>query len=357
EVSYIISILSAAEMKKAPSKRIVKNESFDLNDNEPWDTLKAQILQKISTTLNPQVLDFDDYDVTFYIPRILTKPGLSLTSSSHYTDGLMKRVAKMAAKNPSVNICVSQKDGSGGKENELVADPMPDLDKAKKRKESAAVLPGNERKVSNIKDLREEWICKKPDTACPSTHCYVDPATDNHHPLNSERFDCWASAMLKGDDAATLHKPPNHKLFDLSAVAPLSPVLQRRLDAQAAKTSAPIPAPVFNFTIGNEVLNLLRPPQLQPAAPAIANPNAPADILCLTLLPPSRDAGPDMPLEKFCTEYDLDQSVYEKFKANSFKNARSLRFVTISELKEMAFQIGEITELRDAVERWSTLRA
>jgi hypothetical protein len=162
-------------------------------------------------------------------------------------------------------------------------------------------------------------------------------------------------SQLKGEAHATLEKPPNHKLFDGSQQ--LSPVLQRRLDAQNAKSNAPNApsAPVFNFTIGNELVDLFRPSRPAPAPQhAPAAPLAPAyDLQCPTLLHSSRSPGIDMPLTEFCMVYDLGPGLLEKFHDNSYKDARVLRFVTIADLKEMKFQLGEIAALRDAVERWS----
>jgi hypothetical protein len=169
-------------------------------------------------------------------------------------------------------------------------------------------------------------------------------------------------SQLKGEECASLQKPPNHKLFD--GPPQLSPVLQRRLDAQNAKSNAPNApsAPVFNFTIGNELVDLFRPSRPAPAPqhplapqPVPAAPPAPTayDLQCPTLLHPSRSPGIDMPLTEFCMVYDLGPSLLEKFHDNSYKDARVLRFVTIAELKEMNFRLGEIAALRDAVERWS----
>jgi hypothetical protein len=153
---------------------------------------------------------------------------------------------------------------------------------------------------------------------------------------------------MKGDSSATLTKPPNHRLFDPKRAS--SPVLQRRLDAQTAKaTNTAPPAPVFNFSIGNEVLDFLRPP------PAFAPP-APAAIPSSgqnCLLPPSCAPGKNMSLTQFCANYNLDTGILDKLSENCFKTAGALRFLTIDELKEMTFQLGEIAALHDAVERWS----
>ncbi|KIJ13992.1 hypothetical protein PAXINDRAFT_100357, partial [Paxillus involutus ATCC 200175] len=107
DISFIASITSAVEMKKAQSKRVPKNSSFVFNLDEPWDTLKAQILAKVSMAINPQVIDFDDYDVSFFIPHILPKPGLSLANQADF-DVLIKRAKNLTAKDPTINLNVIQ---------------------------------------------------------------------------------------------------------------------------------------------------------------------------------------------------------------------------------------------------------
>ncbi|KAG1888895.1 uncharacterized protein F5891DRAFT_1199126 [Suillus fuscotomentosus] len=298
EVSYIITVFSAAEMKKAKTKRQPISTSVNLNSDEPWDTLKAQVL----------------------IPRVLPKPGLSLIMQADF-DGMMKHVNGMNAVSPLVNITVVQGQvqgaNTGNDENEDNAEHAPM--KNKKRKESPALLPGNERKLNNIQILRARWKCKRTDSACPSEHCYINPETEEHLPLGHEQFDCWASAMLKDDGMATVNKPPHHKLFD-SRPSAISPVLQRRLDTQNTKSSSSS-APVFNFTIGNEVINFFRPQV--PAIPVIplAAAAAPSDPTCTSLLHPSRMQGTDMPLNKFCEEYDLGNTIHAKLAENAYKEA------------------------------------
>jgi len=115
DISYMMSIFSAAEMKKAKSKREATAASVDLSSDEPWDTLKAQMLVKISKTIKPHILNFDDYTVTYQIPRVLPKPGLSLATQADF-DGMMKRVNAMhASKSPLVNIVVVQEHAAANK--------------------------------------------------------------------------------------------------------------------------------------------------------------------------------------------------------------------------------------------------
>jgi hypothetical protein len=162
----------------------------------------------------------------------------------------------------------------------------------------------------------------------------------------------------------------------------LSPVLQRRLDAQNKATAVPA-APVFNLTIGTEVVQMLRGnTQVQDAAAALRDAVAPAppyqdipapnplyqdvpapnppnrpvpayDLQCPTLLQRNRLPGIDMTIKEFCTEYGLCDSMVQKFQTHGYECARVLRFLTIDDANAIGLRLGEIAELRDAIEKWS----
>ena len=83
-ITYILSIFPSAEMKKPVSKRIAKGHTIQLGADQEWDTLRAQMLVKISASLNPKVLDFDNYSILFHIPRCVPKPGISLAKPEEY---------------------------------------------------------------------------------------------------------------------------------------------------------------------------------------------------------------------------------------------------------------------------------
>ncbi|KAG0696077.1 hypothetical protein DFH29DRAFT_813490, partial [Suillus ampliporus] len=360
EISYMVLILSASKMKKPKSKREPVNASIDLRTDKPWDTLKAQILVKISAVINPRMLCFDNYLLTYHISQVLPKPGLSFSTQADY-DGMMKCVNGMAAKAPNVNINIIQQvvdenekqgEDDPSRKNEQVIDCFGYLfsPTSSPQKESAAILPGNERKVRNIQLLRDHWVCKKTDSACPLTHCYLIPGMDEHFPLGHQQFDCWAAAMCKDTSEAMLEKPPNHRLFDAKATA-ISPVLQRRADAQSKTASTSFSTLVINFSFGNEFASFLK---MNHAALNVPATNiGPAPDSTSSLLPPSSKPGNDMSIMSFCGLYKLDDTIAEKFASNSFKEARLLRYVTFADLKEMEFKIGKIAALRDAVERWS----
>jgi hypothetical protein len=98
---------------------ISNNQTFQLGSDEPWDTMKAQLLVQIEAGLKPPSLNFDHYTVIFYIPHILPKPGMPLSTEADY-DFLQQRAHKAAEKDPAavvININIVQKDADGDKEN------------------------------------------------------------------------------------------------------------------------------------------------------------------------------------------------------------------------------------------------
>ncbi|KAA1466967.1 hypothetical protein DENSPDRAFT_62970 [Dentipellis sp. KUC8613] len=93
-----------------------------------------------------------------------------------------------------------------------------------------------------------------------------------------------------------------------------------------------------------------------PSDTGAATPRVSENLDSPYLLPTTRAPGPDSSLSDFCKAFDLGNTILERFNNNGFKNARSLKFVKISELKELGFLLGEIAALRDAVETWSVLQ-
>lgn len=192
KVDYVTSIFSTAEMKKAVSKRLAKNSSFQLQTDEPWDTLKAQLLAKIATALNPPVLDFTNYNVMVTINRVIAKPGIPLSTDADYTM-LLNRITNTKAKDTILaNVTITQPDSADNKENEPGNEGK---EKAKKKAKDPALLPHNVEKADNIQALQKHWICPKKQVNCLGTFCFIN-AEGLHVALGNERLDCWAAAMV-----------------------------------------------------------------------------------------------------------------------------------------------------------------
>ena len=128
---YILSILAAAEAKKTViSKHISQSAIVRLDTDDPWDTMKAQILVKIDQALHPSRIQYDDYDIKFYITCVLPKPGLSLVSETDY-EVMMLKARKLKGSDPEINITVTQTHSDGNKENEAAIEEL-DQDATKK---------------------------------------------------------------------------------------------------------------------------------------------------------------------------------------------------------------------------------
>ena len=67
-------------------------------------------------SLNPKTISFDDYTILFYIPRVIAKPGIPLTTAQEYAF-LIGHAVKM--KTPMVNLSITENEcsGDGDKEN------------------------------------------------------------------------------------------------------------------------------------------------------------------------------------------------------------------------------------------------
>jgi hypothetical protein len=83
-IAYILSIISHSEAKKTVSKCISIGRRLELQSDEPWDTLQAQILIQIDSALHPSKIQFSDYNISFTIARTVSQP-LPLNSVSDYS--------------------------------------------------------------------------------------------------------------------------------------------------------------------------------------------------------------------------------------------------------------------------------
>jgi hypothetical protein len=62
-----------------------------------------------------------------------------------------------------------------------------------------------------------------------------------------------------------------------------------------------------------------------------------------------------MTITEFCTQYGLCESMAKKFNTHGYERARVLRFLTVDDANGIGLRLGELAELRDAIERWSVL--
>ncbi|KIK96302.1 hypothetical protein PAXRUDRAFT_772466 [Paxillus rubicundulus Ve08.2h10] len=257
-ITFIINAMATSELKKPVMKCTSKSASFKFHhSNEPWDTLQAQLLAKISQLLAPNMINFNDYDVSFYISHTLSS-----------------QVEKMLLQAPTINIVVQQnpilaavdissdtRKENRGAEGDGDNDDARGANRKSKKKKDPAELPGNIKVSKNIQLFHDTWMCKRPNSTCPSSHCYVAPMGEHLH-LSHEHLTCWAAVMLTGIEHTTLQKPPNHCLFGAVnqdggiTQEKLSPVLQHCLNNLESKNTSHSSALVINLSLSNNILGL-----------------------------------------------------------------------------------------------------
>jgi len=96
------------------------------------------------------------------------------------------------------------------------------------------------------------------------------------------------------------------------------------------------------------------------SAPAPRSQVTPASVsvqpASVMLLDPIFNVGPDMPITQFCTNYGLQPAIHQKLDENGYDYARNLGFITLENLAEMGFKLGEKAAIQDAVEQWAVCR-
>ena len=72
-----------------------------------------------------------------------------------------------------------------------------------------------------------------------------------------------------------------------------------------------------------------------------------------TLLARSRSPGSNLTIYEFGAKFSLDEGVVKKLCDCGYGTAGSLRFATVSDLKEDGFRQGHINQVRHALDDWS----
>ncbi|KAJ6505674.1 hypothetical protein C8R47DRAFT_1102179 [Mycena vitilis] len=353
KISYTVSIYTALQLKKPKSSRGPPvTDVFEAYSDAPWERLEARIGKHIRTALDPMILDYDDYKITFTVPRQVTDP-IALTGPTKYK--LLVTNALNIKKSPGAKILVEQKPGPQDKENDEPNDARARKGARKtKIRNERDILPGNEALNEKIGQLRARWVCPTPGGPCGSEHCFVNPTDPEHFPLGHTHMESWGAAMLKGPEFADVNKPPNNDLFDKlspQALAARSPLLQRRLELN----QKPAPqAPQININFPAELATLLRPaPAPLAAAPVLAAPPPPQPLPAANMLIPAHlAAGLSLSVDDFCRIYDLDDDICARFKKFKYKTTDTFVYIAMVQLATMEFMPGEIAELQVAIAKW-----
>ena len=60
-----------------------------------------------------------------------------------------------------------------------------------------------------------------------------------------------------------------------------------------------------------------------------------------------------MALSKFCTQYGLSNEILIKLTKHGYTYTWTLHFVQTNDLNAIGFMLGEVAEMKDAVEQWA----
>jgi hypothetical protein len=101
-ITYYLTMYSITQMQKATKQHKLINTFLVLSPKLEFDTIKAQILEKISEGLKPKTITFEHYSVTWTIPWTQAS-SMPLCSPTDY-QFLLDLASKQ--KTPSVNLVI-----------------------------------------------------------------------------------------------------------------------------------------------------------------------------------------------------------------------------------------------------------
>ncbi|KAG1774924.1 hypothetical protein EV702DRAFT_1199763 [Suillus placidus] len=311
KITYFLAMFAEDQLRKPEKQRKAINTFLFLTSDQEFDTLKAQILQKISEKLKPKTLAYGNYSVEWYIPRIQTAP-LALSSPDDYKF-LLNHALKRKA--PTANIVIQilpaakklkhrrECDDESGDENQSESEnsdsedekPKKKLKKDMKKSKTHVESLLNEKITSKIVQLQNRWSCSK--AGCSNNHCFIHPDYPDHFPLWQEQLSVWASAWNKDKELTDIETPPNHSTLFL--VGNLRLVLSS-ISTFPPDLFAPL-CPASEVCAVQDVVNTAIVHTPAAATVALADQGA--------LIPVGAQLGPDLSLNDFCTQYSLSDDI------------------------------------------------
>ncbi|KAG1824699.1 uncharacterized protein BJ212DRAFT_1475992 [Suillus subaureus] len=377
KATYSITILPHSELKKGDIKKCVGTATIlSLYLDEPFDTFKAQVLQKIKKETNPTILSFENYKTFFTIVHIAPQP-TSLADEDDYQE-LIKCLQQMST--PAATIYIQEllavkkhKDWPSDKENNREINE----DNNHSSSESSDDSKKRNKKKKKTKAPKAADIDKEMKSINKNIKALLDRNNGSHVHLTFPLLECWVAAMEKGPEYATLEMPPNHSSFGVISSNSLGwpsllSVCHQQLDEQSKKATqaeavpvTPAPAqamPIININFPPEMFQAIcaasdsQPVHHAPVPalllPAVLPPAVPASLSSLLLSTQLASLGPRMNLTDFCSAYELSQILQSKLSNHGFMSSHALRYVTVDDSQKVGLLCGELAELKDAVAHW-----
>ncbi|KAK7021601.1 hypothetical protein R3P38DRAFT_3541263 [Favolaschia claudopus] len=329
EITVTVTVYSRKEFSKKANKRAAEGSAvLVIASSLPYGTFAASLVDKVSQIAKlPSTPSYQDLECHFQVPRHVST-FVRLFNATDYTT-MIANGAKGKDHKINFHVVLQSNDDS----NEVESEP----DKPKKIPSEKGISAANTEINNKIGRLRAKWTCNVNDG---SNYCWISGETRQHIPLHNPHFESWAAAWAQG--SADLLTPPDLDIFSAKdgEVAPRT-LLQRRLAAKEPMSNAP----VINFNIPDALVGLMSGRQNPPAA------GAPAPPTTAMLLPPNTQVGPSSSILDFCAVYGLSADISTKLTTNGYQDTDVFYLVSIDDLKEMQFTLGQIAQLREAVRK------
>ena len=104
-ITYVLAIYSKTEMEKGEKQWKPSNTFLQLKSDLNWDTIKVQLLEKISQALQPKTISYAKYDITLVVP-CYQGSHMQLQTEDNYKF-LLAHALK--PKEPTVNVKIEAK--------------------------------------------------------------------------------------------------------------------------------------------------------------------------------------------------------------------------------------------------------
>ncbi|KAJ4492723.1 hypothetical protein C8J55DRAFT_501129 [Lentinula edodes] len=252
KIDFVISLQKLDQLNKLATKRKPFGvRSFDLERTDDWDALKLELIKITETSFPNKLIDLEQYEISYTIPRKSSDPVPLLNEQDFLTILSLTK----SSKSPLVNIYVCERkpqkenndsssdsdSSSSSSEDRTSKRKASDHSKKKKKKKEDKTKedPMNIALTAKVKLLQETHKCSDNDG---SDYCFWTEADREHRPLSKTMLRSWGEALLKeDDDIATIKKPPNNQHFDRfnTEKGRISPLLEKRLNNARHSSAVP----------------------------------------------------------------------------------------------------------------------
>ncbi|KAJ3804406.1 hypothetical protein F5876DRAFT_70661 [Lentinula aff. lateritia] len=368
KIDFIISLQKLDQLDKLATKRKPFGvRSFDLERTDDWDALKLKLIKITKKSFPHKLIDLEQYGISYPIPRKSSDPVPLLNEQDFPTILSLTK----SSKSPLVNIYPQKENGNSSSDSDSSSSSSEDRTskrkanhskkKKKKKEDKTKENPMNMALTAKVKLLQETHKCSDNDG---SDYCFWTEADQEHKPLSKTMLHSWGEALMshlylfialsqqklqlkEDDDIATITKPPNNQHFDRfnTEKGRISPLLEKRLNSAHHSSAVP--------TIINQIH---MPAEFIPQRPATVNSSAP--LLAPAVIAPSKlvptHLGPDMTVDNFCQKYELGGTISVHLVEQGYMKTKTFQHITLDDLKEMMFKLGEIASLCVAVAEWAS---